>query len=184
MTKQASEGSTLALKPRGDITRSPKQGYQWPHEKDLCPPKLKKNLIARFSYISTLNYSILTTTIAAISYGNLWDEVSLLQINATTMGSLYLAKLECVYIQNYPWSDECPDFRPRLFIANNKLSQFITNSNILLNINKTISDSMNVRKSSRLAMNGLSTLHKHVTLLRFWLHKWLSIHCFAVVSTA
>ena len=30
---------TLALKPRGDITRSPKQGYQWPHEKDLCPPK-------------------------------------------------------------------------------------------------------------------------------------------------
>ena len=36
-TKHASEGSTLALKPRGDITRSPKQGYQWPHEKDLCP---------------------------------------------------------------------------------------------------------------------------------------------------
>ena len=28
---------TLALKPRGDITRSPKQGYQWPHRKDLCP---------------------------------------------------------------------------------------------------------------------------------------------------
>ena len=22
---------TLALKPRGDVTRSPKQGYQWPH---------------------------------------------------------------------------------------------------------------------------------------------------------
>ena len=30
--------STLVLKPRGDITRSPKQGYQWPHKKDLCPP--------------------------------------------------------------------------------------------------------------------------------------------------
>ena len=30
---------TLALKPRGDITRSLKQGYQWPHKKDLCPPK-------------------------------------------------------------------------------------------------------------------------------------------------
>ena len=30
---------TLALKPRGDITRSPKQGYQWPHKKDSCPPK-------------------------------------------------------------------------------------------------------------------------------------------------
>ena len=24
---------TLALKPRADITRSPKQGYQWPHKK-------------------------------------------------------------------------------------------------------------------------------------------------------
>ena len=30
---------TLALKSRGDITRSPKQGYQWPHKKDSCPPK-------------------------------------------------------------------------------------------------------------------------------------------------
>ena len=37
---------TLALKPRGDVTRSPKQGYQWPHKKDLCPPNflLKKSL--------------------------------------------------------------------------------------------------------------------------------------------
>ena len=32
---------TLALKPRRDITRSPKQGYQWPHKNDLCPPKMK-----------------------------------------------------------------------------------------------------------------------------------------------
>ena len=23
---------TLALKPRGDVTRSPKQGYQWSHK--------------------------------------------------------------------------------------------------------------------------------------------------------
>ena len=38
-TKHASEGFTLPLKPRGDITRSPKQGYQWPHKKDSCPPK-------------------------------------------------------------------------------------------------------------------------------------------------
>ena len=37
---------TLALKPRGDVTRSPKQGYQWPHKKDSCPPKnLKKKKI-------------------------------------------------------------------------------------------------------------------------------------------
>ena len=43
-TKHASEESTLALKLRGDVTRSPKQGYQWPHKKDSCPPKyfLKK----------------------------------------------------------------------------------------------------------------------------------------------
>ena len=38
--KCASEKSTLALKPRADITRSPKQGYQWPHEKDLCPSNI------------------------------------------------------------------------------------------------------------------------------------------------
>ena len=35
--KHASK-STLALKPRADITRSLKQGYQWPHKKDMCPP--------------------------------------------------------------------------------------------------------------------------------------------------
>ena len=38
--RNASEGSTLALKPRGDVIRSPKQGYQWPHKKDLCPPNI------------------------------------------------------------------------------------------------------------------------------------------------
>ena len=34
--------SILALKPRVDVTISPKQGYHWPHEKDLCHPKFKK----------------------------------------------------------------------------------------------------------------------------------------------
>ena len=38
--KHTKKGSTLALKPRVDVTRSPKQGYQWPHERDLCPPKI------------------------------------------------------------------------------------------------------------------------------------------------
>ena len=28
----------LALKLRGDIIRSPKQRYQWPHKQDPCPP--------------------------------------------------------------------------------------------------------------------------------------------------
>ena len=47
VTKHASERSTLALKPRGDVTRSSKQGYQWPREKDLSPPKIffKKRVI-------------------------------------------------------------------------------------------------------------------------------------------
>ena len=26
---------TLVLKPRAEVDRSPKQGYQWPHKKDL-----------------------------------------------------------------------------------------------------------------------------------------------------
>ena len=33
------KGSTLALKSRVDVTKSPKQGYQGPHEKDLRPQK-------------------------------------------------------------------------------------------------------------------------------------------------
>ena len=39
--KRAIEKSTLVLKPRADVTRSPRQGYQWLHKKDLC---LTKNL--------------------------------------------------------------------------------------------------------------------------------------------
>ena len=33
--KHTSEGSTLVLKPMADITRRPKQGYQWPHKEVL-----------------------------------------------------------------------------------------------------------------------------------------------------
>ena len=35
----ANKGSTLALKPVAYITRSSKQGYQWPQKEDLCPSK-------------------------------------------------------------------------------------------------------------------------------------------------
>ena len=35
----------LALKPRGDITRCPKQGYQWLHKKDLYPQFIFKKYI-------------------------------------------------------------------------------------------------------------------------------------------
>ena len=33
---------TLALKPRGDVSRSPKQGYQWPHKWACVQQKFKK----------------------------------------------------------------------------------------------------------------------------------------------
>ena len=32
--------AAYSLKPRGDITSSAKQGYQWPHKTYLCPPKI------------------------------------------------------------------------------------------------------------------------------------------------
>ena len=36
---------TLALKPRGDVTRNPKQGDQWPPKKGhMCPPKNFKKI--------------------------------------------------------------------------------------------------------------------------------------------
>ena len=37
-----------SLKPRGDVTKSPKQGYQWPHKKDLYPPKIFKKILCCF----------------------------------------------------------------------------------------------------------------------------------------
>ena len=33
MRKHTSEGSTMALKRRADVTRCPKQGYEWPYKK-------------------------------------------------------------------------------------------------------------------------------------------------------
>ena len=40
--RKHAEGSTLALKPRADVTRSPKQRYQWSLEKDLRPQNIFK----------------------------------------------------------------------------------------------------------------------------------------------
>ena len=39
------KGSTQALKPRTDVTRSPKQGYHWPHKKDLRSPIFLKKTV-------------------------------------------------------------------------------------------------------------------------------------------
>ena len=33
---------TLALKPRGDVTRNPKQGYQWPQNRTIVRQKYFK----------------------------------------------------------------------------------------------------------------------------------------------
>ena len=42
ITKPESEGFAVALKSGADITRSPKQGHQWSHKKDLSPQKIIK----------------------------------------------------------------------------------------------------------------------------------------------
>ena len=34
-----------AVEPRGEITRCSKQGHQWQHKKDLCPPKFFLKII-------------------------------------------------------------------------------------------------------------------------------------------
>ena len=43
---------TLALKPRGDITRSPKQGYQLPHKRTHVLQKFKKKTFASTEALS------------------------------------------------------------------------------------------------------------------------------------
>ena len=44
--KHAKRDPPMALKLRAqDITRSPRHGYQWPREKDLCPPKILEKKI-------------------------------------------------------------------------------------------------------------------------------------------
>ena len=52
VTKHASEGSSLALKPRADITRSPEIWYQWLHKKpDILQTFLKNcRLVGQFFY--------------------------------------------------------------------------------------------------------------------------------------
>ena len=42
---------TMALKPRGDINRSPKQGYQWPHSGPPTKSFKKNNLTSLHSFI-------------------------------------------------------------------------------------------------------------------------------------
>ena len=49
---------TLALKPRGDVTRNPKQGYQWPQNRTCeCVPA-KKTLKKKKNSINTTGLRI------------------------------------------------------------------------------------------------------------------------------
>ena len=57
---------TLALKPRGDTTRSLKQGYQWPQKMDMCPTKIFKKMYSR-SY----HYPFSTTMFAFVFISSL-----------------------------------------------------------------------------------------------------------------
>ena len=49
---------TLALKPRGDITRKPKQGYQWPPKRTRIHQKLFKKRSFTKSLDVTTNCNI------------------------------------------------------------------------------------------------------------------------------
>ena len=44
VTKHTTKGCTLTLKPRADITRSPKQGHQWSHKKDFLISTLLQHI--------------------------------------------------------------------------------------------------------------------------------------------
>ena len=49
--KACKRANALALKPRVDITGSPKQGYQWPHKRTyLYPPKVKKSFLNELKF--------------------------------------------------------------------------------------------------------------------------------------
>ena len=56
MTKHAREGSTLALKPRANVTRNPKQGYQWPHKKGLMSFKKCRTLVLQSISVERTQY--------------------------------------------------------------------------------------------------------------------------------
>ena len=64
------KGSVLALKPRVDVTKSPKQGYQWPHGKDLCPPNffIKKLYLRAPVHFSTNPWSELNDSEFSLNF--------------------------------------------------------------------------------------------------------------------
>ena len=51
MSQSVNKATHSGFKPTGDTTRSPKHGYQWPEEKDLCSPE--KNCDCRGGGLNT-----------------------------------------------------------------------------------------------------------------------------------
>ena len=48
---------TLALKPRGDVTRNPKQGYQWPQKGHVSAQKLLKKKKKKTKKLSKIEHT-------------------------------------------------------------------------------------------------------------------------------
>ena len=75
---------TLALKPRGDVTKSPKHGYQWPDKKEKGKFFFKKLLTFNkirqvtnhFSCSILLTHSVFLATKFLKKYVFLWRRVS------------------------------------------------------------------------------------------------------------
>ena len=71
--KKLCKGSTLVLKPMADVTKSPKQGYQWPQKKNLRPPIIKKKKGVDILILTKLSLSPLHVTIICKNSGLLYD---------------------------------------------------------------------------------------------------------------
>ena len=54
--KLASEKSTLTLKPRAEVTRIPKQGYQWLHKKNFVFKILQKKSLIKIICLGVRKY--------------------------------------------------------------------------------------------------------------------------------
>ena len=57
--------STLALKPRADITRSPKQGHQWPYKRTCVLQKFKKK---KFNITNTGQVGLILFTTSCLEF--------------------------------------------------------------------------------------------------------------------
>ena len=74
--RQESEKSNLTSKPRRDFTKSPTQGYQWPHVKDLCLPKIyfKKDCIHIISF-EPISKRLTSKSFHELSVKEVWTNV-------------------------------------------------------------------------------------------------------------